>query len=67
MSENAHRASLCLERKAILGFVLSLMPGSFRLPVMTCELNSDPVYWVRVLKDELHSVPFLTTLGGKSA
>ena len=30
-------------------------------------LNSDPVYWSRVLKDELHSVPFLTTLDGKSA
>ena len=30
-------------------------------------LNSDPVYWVLVLKDELHFVPFLTTLDGKSA
>ena len=65
MQSKAHQhASLCLEREAIFGFVLRLMRGSFLMP-SGAEL--DPVYWVRVLKDELHSVPFLTTLDGKSA
>ena len=38
MQRKAHqRASLCLERETIFGFVLHLMRGSFLMPVMSGE------------------------------
>ena len=40
------RASLCLEREAIFGFVLRLMRGSFLMPVIWPTKH---LYWVRAV------------------
>ena len=66
MQRKAHQRASLFGEKSNLRLCLA-SHARILSHVSDAELNSDPVYWVRVLKDELHSVPFLTTLGGKSA